>query len=243
MCHESTSVALAETIGIGKATVTYDDFLQAELIIIMGQNPGTNHPRMLTALEKAKHNGAKIVAINPMPEAGLMRFKNPQRSKRNRRQGHPAGRPLSAHPARRRHGTPAGGVEARPGSRGPRARDSPGPALPRHQDPRAARPRGALGSAGRSRRPGGHRAEQRADRRSHRDVRRLAAHDRLLGHGSDPAQGGSRDDPRDRESAGAAWQHRQARRRPRPDPRSQQRPGRPDDGHLGEASPGLPRCA
>jgi molybdopterin-dependent oxidoreductase alpha subunit len=79
MCHESTSVALAETIGIGKATVTYDDFLQAELIIIMGQNPGTNHPRMLSALEKAKQSGARIVAINPMPEAGLMRFKNPQR--------------------------------------------------------------------------------------------------------------------------------------------------------------------
>jgi molybdopterin-dependent oxidoreductase alpha subunit len=79
MCHESTSVALAETIGIGKASVTYDDFLNAELIIIMGQNPGTNHPRMLTALEEAKKNGAKIVAINPMPEAGLMRFKNPQR--------------------------------------------------------------------------------------------------------------------------------------------------------------------
>ena len=60
MCHESTSVALAETIGIGKATVTYDDFLQAELIIIMGQNPGTNHPRMLTALEEAKKKGVFV---------------------------------------------------------------------------------------------------------------------------------------------------------------------------------------
>jgi molybdopterin-dependent oxidoreductase alpha subunit len=78
MCHESTSVALAETIGIGKASVSYDDFVEAELIIILGQNPGTNHPRMLTALEEAKRNGASIVAVNPLPEAGLMRFKNPQ---------------------------------------------------------------------------------------------------------------------------------------------------------------------
>ncbi|MGX7680121.1 FdhF/YdeP family oxidoreductase [Jatrophihabitans sp. DSM 45814] len=78
MCHESTSVALAETIGIGKASVSYSDFEKSDLIIIMGQNPGTNHPRMLTALEEAKKNGASIVAVNPLPEAGLMRFKNPQ---------------------------------------------------------------------------------------------------------------------------------------------------------------------
>jgi molybdopterin-dependent oxidoreductase alpha subunit len=79
MCHESTSLALAETIGIGKASVSYEDFAKADLIIIMGQNPGTNHPRMLTALEEAKRGGTSIVAINPLPEAGLIRFKNPQR--------------------------------------------------------------------------------------------------------------------------------------------------------------------
>lgn len=79
MCHESTGHAMGETIGVGKATVVYDDFAQADLIIIMGQNPGTNHPRMLTALEEAKEAGAQIVAINPLPEAGLMRYKNPQR--------------------------------------------------------------------------------------------------------------------------------------------------------------------
>ncbi len=78
MCHESTSVALAEVIGIGKGSVTLQDIHDAELIVICGQNPGTNHPRMLTALEKAKHNGAKILAINPLAEAGLLRFKNPQ---------------------------------------------------------------------------------------------------------------------------------------------------------------------
>ncbi|MEJ7775308.1 MAG: FdhF/YdeP family oxidoreductase [Nocardioidaceae bacterium] len=78
MCHESTSMALAETIGIGKGSVSLEDIYNAELIVICGQNPGTNHPRMLTALEKAKQNGAKILAVNPLAEAGLLRFKNPQ---------------------------------------------------------------------------------------------------------------------------------------------------------------------
>jgi molybdopterin-dependent oxidoreductase alpha subunit len=78
MCHESTSVALAEVIGIGKGSVTLQDIHSAELIVICGQNPGTNHPRMLTALEKAKRNGAKILAVNPLKEAGLLRFRNPQ---------------------------------------------------------------------------------------------------------------------------------------------------------------------
>ncbi|ARC58413.1 putative oxidoreductase [Frondihabitans sp. 762G35] len=78
MCHESTGTAMSEVVGIGKSTIAYDDFEQADLIIVMGQNPGTNHPRMLTALEDAKNNGAKIVAVNPLPEAGLRRYKNPQ---------------------------------------------------------------------------------------------------------------------------------------------------------------------
>jgi molybdopterin-dependent oxidoreductase alpha subunit len=78
MCHESSGTALKEVIGIGKGTVTLEDVEQTDLIIICGQNPGTNHPRMLTSLEKTKHNGGVIVAVNPMPEAGLLRFKNPQ---------------------------------------------------------------------------------------------------------------------------------------------------------------------
>ena len=78
MCHESTSVALAETIGIGKGSVSLQDIYDAELIVICGQNPGTNHPRMLSALEIAKQNGAKILAVNPLAEAGLLKFKNPQ---------------------------------------------------------------------------------------------------------------------------------------------------------------------
>ncbi len=78
MCHESSGTALIETIGIGKGTVTLEDFEKAEAIIVIGQNPGTNHPRMLTALQQAKRKGAQIISINPLPEAGLMRFKHPQ---------------------------------------------------------------------------------------------------------------------------------------------------------------------
>ena len=79
MCHESTSVALAESIGIGKASVTLADIHSAKLLILAGQNPGTNHPRMLSALEIAKRNGAKLIAINPLREAGLINFRNPQK--------------------------------------------------------------------------------------------------------------------------------------------------------------------
>lgn len=78
MCHESSGSALTETIGIGKGTVSIDDIHDADLLIVAGQNPGTNHPRMLSALEKAKQRGATIIAVNPLPEAGLMRFENPQ---------------------------------------------------------------------------------------------------------------------------------------------------------------------
>ena len=78
MCHESSGSALSETIGVGKGTVTLEDFDKAEAIYVIGQNPGTNHPRMLTALERAKRNGSKLVHINPLPEVGMTRFKHPQ---------------------------------------------------------------------------------------------------------------------------------------------------------------------
>ncbi|MCX6290375.1 MAG: FdhF/YdeP family oxidoreductase [Bacteroidetes bacterium] len=81
MCHESSGVALNESVGIGKGSVKLEDFYCAEVIIILGQNPGTNHPRMLTALQKAKENGAVIISINPVHEAGLMGFNNPQTAK------------------------------------------------------------------------------------------------------------------------------------------------------------------
>jgi molybdopterin-dependent oxidoreductase alpha subunit len=79
MCHESSGAALTETIGIGKGSVRLEDLYEADLILVVGQNPGTNHPRMLSALETAKDRGARIISVNPLPEAGLLRFKNPQR--------------------------------------------------------------------------------------------------------------------------------------------------------------------
>jgi len=81
MCHESSGVALGESLGLGKGSVTLEDLHEAEVIVIMGQNPGTNAPRMLTALQKAKNNGATIISINPLPETGLMAFNNPQQLK------------------------------------------------------------------------------------------------------------------------------------------------------------------
>nr|WP_298994766.1 FdhF/YdeP family oxidoreductase [uncultured Allomuricauda sp.] len=81
MCHESSGVALSETLGIGKGSVKLEDFYHAEVVIIAGQNPGTNHPRMLSALETCKKNGGKIISINPLKEAGLVNFKNPQKIK------------------------------------------------------------------------------------------------------------------------------------------------------------------
>jgi molybdopterin-dependent oxidoreductase alpha subunit len=79
MCHESSGTALTAAIGIGKGSVSIDDVGMADLIVVAGQNPGTNHPRMLSVLETAKRNGAKIIAINPLPEAGLLGFRDPQR--------------------------------------------------------------------------------------------------------------------------------------------------------------------
>ncbi|WP_240136435.1 FdhF/YdeP family oxidoreductase [Streptomyces sp. MUM 178J] len=79
MCHESSGSALVETIGIGKGSVSLEDLYEADLILVVGQNPGTNHPRMLSALEEAKRRGARVIAVNPLLEAGLLRFKNPQK--------------------------------------------------------------------------------------------------------------------------------------------------------------------
>src|SRR5262249_53509830 len=78
MCHESSGTGLNEVIGVGKGTVSLSDFDNADAIFILGQNPGTNHPRMLTTLQKAKRRGAKIVSINPLKERGLVRFAHPQ---------------------------------------------------------------------------------------------------------------------------------------------------------------------
>lgn len=79
MCHESSGTGLSATVGIGKGSVTLEDFEHADLVIVMGQNPGTNHPRMLSALRDTKENGGKIISVNPLPEAGLIGFADPQK--------------------------------------------------------------------------------------------------------------------------------------------------------------------
>ena len=81
MCHEATGTGMNWSIGAGKSTVSYSDFDRADLVIVMGQNPGTNHLRMLNALEGAKLAGAEIVGINPLPEAALLNYRNPQKVK------------------------------------------------------------------------------------------------------------------------------------------------------------------
>ena len=90
MCHESSGLGLTETIGIGKATVKIEDFSYADSIFVIGQNPGTCHPRMLTELQKAARNGCKIVSVNPLPETGMIRFKNPQEPLSLWAPGHPS---------------------------------------------------------------------------------------------------------------------------------------------------------
>jgi molybdopterin-dependent oxidoreductase alpha subunit len=81
LCHEASGIAMRATVGSGKGTVSLSDLHEADLILCFGQNPGTNHPRMLSALEKCKKNGGKIIAVNPLLEPGLLRFDNPQTAK------------------------------------------------------------------------------------------------------------------------------------------------------------------
>ncbi|MDX3504822.1 FdhF/YdeP family oxidoreductase [Streptomyces sp. ATCC51928] len=81
MCHESSGSAMSQTLGIGKGSASLDDIHHCDLVFVVGQNPGTNHPRMLSALEETKRNGGQVVAVNTLPEAGLMRFKHPQKAR------------------------------------------------------------------------------------------------------------------------------------------------------------------
>ncbi|MCC6074590.1 FdhF/YdeP family oxidoreductase [Pseudomonas sp. GCM10022188] len=80
MCHEASGVGLGQSLGVGKGTVTYADFAHADAIFVMGQNPGTNHPRMLEPLREAVHRGAQVVCFNPLKERGLERFQHPQKA-------------------------------------------------------------------------------------------------------------------------------------------------------------------
>jgi anaerobic selenocysteine-containing dehydrogenase len=89
MCHESSGCALTETIGTDKGSVSLEDIKRADLLLIVGQNPGTNHPRMLSALEEAKRNGARIITVNPLPEAGMLSRARPQQCPGRPHDGYP----------------------------------------------------------------------------------------------------------------------------------------------------------
>ncbi len=78
LCHESSGAALSQTLGVGKGTVDLDDFAQADAVFVIGQNPGTNHPRMFTTLLEARRRGCRIVAINPLRERALVHFAHPK---------------------------------------------------------------------------------------------------------------------------------------------------------------------
>ena len=234
MCHESTSVALAESIGIGKASVVMQDVYDAELIVILGQNPGTNHPRMLSALEIAKGNGATIVAVNPLNEAGSIRFKNPQTPK-----GMTAGTPLSdLHLPIKVNGDLA--LLQALGSLLVEWDALDHDFIARHTERlrgvEGARPRGRLG-----RRRHLHGSHPRADHPARRDAARLRPHGLLLGDGPDPAPQRRGHHQGDRQPGLRPGQPGQARRRTLPGARPLQRAGRPDHGDLGATAGALPR--
>ncbi len=240
MCHESTSVGLAEVIGIGKASVTYDDVHDADLLVIAGQNPGTNHPRMLTALEAAKKNGAKIIAINPLKEAGLVRFKNPQTPRGV--VGHGTGM-ADLHLPVRINGDLAlfQAIAVAAGRVGPRR-----PRLRRPAHLRLRRLRGSTCGALDwdlvLRSTGLGREEIETAARMIADV----GEDRLLlGDGHHPAPQRRRHGQGDRQPRVPPGQHRAAGRRPVPGARPLQRAGRPHHGHLGAPPerPSSTRCA
>ena len=246
MCHESTGTAMAETIGIGKSTIAYDDFAKADLIIVMGQNPGTNHPRMLTALEDAKRNGAAIVAVNPLPEAGLIGATRTRR----RSAGSSAAAPtladqflqircggdmallqgVSSACSRRRSRHPGTVLDheflaehtlgprrasARTSRRSTRTRCSPRPGSTIGRDGRAGRPLPRGRPRDHHLGDGPHAAPQGASTPSRRSINLLL----LRGNIGKPGAGRV------------------------PDPRAQQRAGRPHDGHLGADARRVPRRA
>ena len=243
MCHESSGWAMGQTIGVGKATISYDDFAKADLIIIMGQNPGSNHPRMLTALEEAKEAGCEIVAINPLPEAGLMRYKNPQKVKGILGRG----TELADQYLQIRLGGDMALMQA---------------LSKRVLDAESKRPGTVLdhdflrehcqGLEELKAHLAGLREETvlRATGLSSMEIDELAERylragkgDHHLGHGHHAAQEGRAHHQGDHQPSAAARKHRQARRRRLADPRPQQRPGRPHHGHLGADAAGLPGLA
>ena len=242
MCHESSGAGLKETLGVGKGTVQLDDFELADAIFVVGQNPGTNHPRMLTTLEAAAKRGATIVSVNPLAEVGTMRFAHPQ---------NPLGMLGEATPLARLHvhvringdvaffqGVMKAMLEEE--------RRSPGPVIDHAFIAEHTEGFDALVVAlegadlGARSRPPAASPRGRHARRGARG-RRVARHHRLLGDGAHAARERRRQRSRHRRLPAAARHHGQARRGRVPGARPLQRPGRPHDGHLGEDARRVPR--
>ena len=233
---------MAEVVGIGKSTIAYDDFEETDLIIVMGQNPGTNHPRMLTALEDAKQERRRDRRRQPAARGRAAALQEPAEGPRHRRPRHPDRRPVPADPPGRRHGPAAGDLEARARrpSRPPRAPCSTTPSSP---STRAGSRTSSSTPAGRRRRGG---PRDRPDDRAEIDevaARYLKSKRTIItwAMGITQHTQGRRHDQGDHQPAAAAREHRQARRRRLADPRAQQRAGRPHDGHLGADAGHVPR--
>ena len=233
MCHESSGTALLRTIGIGKGSVSLADIHHADLILVVGQNPGTNHPRMLSALTEAKEHGAHIVAVNPLPEAGLFTFRDPQTVTGLVRGGIELaddflqiklGGDLALFQALGHLLIAA--EDAAPGSVVDKAFVA---ASTEGYDAYAQARRtidwAAIGAA-----TGLPREQIEALGPADGHVQR---HHRVLGHGTHPAQAFGADPAGGRQPAADPRHDRQARRRGVSGARPFQRAGRPDDGHLG----------
>ncbi len=242
MCHESSGAAMVESIGVGKSTVVFTDFDETDTIFIIGQNPGTNHPRMLTALERAKRNGATIVSINPMPETGLLKVRNPNPQEAASRLGYPAellgpGTSLTdLYLQVRVNGDVAlmkGIMKAvleeedrRPGQVVDQA------FIDRYTDRFDAFAADLRGHGlGRDRR--GQRRRPRPDQGCGQDRGGRRAHDRVLGDGADPAPQRRRQRPGSHQPPAPRRPRRTAGCRSLLRPWALQRAGRPNDGHLG----------
>ena len=238
MCHESSGVAMAASIGVGKGTVTLEDFALADQIWVIGQNPGTNHPRMLTELERACRRGCSIVSVNPMRERAMEGFVHPQDA-----------RAMVLNEA-----TPIASELVQPVIGGDLALFTG--ICKRVLDIDEAAGGGVVDRAFVEAHTVGFDAFAKAVRAepwaalgeragvSVNQIRDLARSycdrepgDRVLGDGADPAARRRRNDPDGAEPPAAPRQPRQARRRRLPGPRALQRAGRPDDGHH-RAAPG-----
>ncbi len=206
MCHESSGAALTQTLGVGKGSVQLDDIHTSDLVFVVGQNPGTNHPRMLSALEETKRNGGRVIAVNTLPEAGLIRFKNPQNAR-----GWWVAAPRS--PTGSCRSAPVGTWRFSSCSTSGSSRTTPSTTRSSPRTRRASTSSSPRRTTSPWPRPSSHRPDRGRDRgRARRRPRQQERH-RVLGDGPDPAQARRPHHPGDRELPAAARQPRQARRR------------------------------